>query len=210
MRNKAVKCIETGEIFVSATEAARKFECSHDLISSACSGKTKTAKKMHFCFVENDEINTVKNANENRLVIQEKAVIESEGSRTNGNCKAVMCIDTGEVFNSASDAAEHYGIGFGNMSNACRGIQKTAKGMRFCYIKDINCHLDVIAKAINKANAYDMLIEKENMRKELVAKVDTRQEEIHAIEFKMHEMAKQLAEAKAGLEAARVELQSFN
>ncbi len=210
MYTKTVKCIETGEIFASASEAARKFECSHDLISSACHGKIKTAKKMHFCFVEKDEMPIVESTNVNKIVIQKKAVIDSAGNRTNGNCKAVMCIDTGEVFNSGADAAEHYGINQANMSAVCRGNQKTAKGLRFCYINDINLHLDTIAKAINKANAYDLLIEKENMRKELIAKVDTRQEEIHTIEFKMNEMVKQLEEAKANLEAARVELQNFN
>ena len=71
-------------------------------------------------------------------------------------------------------------------------------------------HLPELREAINKSKSYDLLVERENMRKEIVAKIDTKQEEVTAIEFKMNEMAKQLAEAKASLEMARVELQNFN
>lgn len=56
-RKKKVRCIETGEVFESATDAARKIpRTSQAKISMVCSGKRNTCGGYHWCFVDKEKI----------------------------------------------------------------------------------------------------------------------------------------------------------
>lgn len=48
---KAVRCIETGEIFESGVEAGKKLNIHIGLINQICNHKKKSAKGLHFEFV---------------------------------------------------------------------------------------------------------------------------------------------------------------
>lgn len=206
---KAIMCIETGETFDSVTKAALHFGVSPSYMAKCAMNSKRTCKGMHFCVLElKNKENLIRHTHE--LTIQKKATVTSTGKCTSGSCKAVMCIDTGEIYNSATDAAEHNNTTPGNMSHACTGKQKTVNGKRFCYIQDINCHLDKIAEAIHKANAYDLIIEKENTYKELIANVDKHEQNVHVIELKLCAMQKQLEEANIALANAKQALADFN
>ena len=50
-----------------------------------------------------------------------------------GSYVPIICITTGEEFESVKEAAQHYGIFAANISNVLRGIQKTTNGMKFEY-----------------------------------------------------------------------------
>lgn len=52
--DKAVVCIETGEVFKSQIEAAKSCGVSSQAISHCCTGKTKTCASMHWRFLENN------------------------------------------------------------------------------------------------------------------------------------------------------------
>ena len=52
------------------------------------------------------------------------------------NRKCVCCIETGEVFESIKMAAEHYGIGSGEISSACHGKRNTAAGLHWLFLED--------------------------------------------------------------------------
>lgn len=52
----------------------------------------------------------------------------------NGRAKKVLCITTGEVFNSAIEAGIKYGIKRGGIPACCRGEQKTAGGKEWKYL----------------------------------------------------------------------------
>lgn len=47
------------------------------------------------------------------------------------NCKKVICITTGEVFESIKEASEKYNIDPANISSCCRGKRKTAGKMQW-------------------------------------------------------------------------------
>lgn len=48
----------------------------------------------------------------------------------------VRCIETGEVFNSISEAAEVTGVRYGGICNCCRGAQYTSGGYHWEYVDD--------------------------------------------------------------------------
>lgn len=70
------------------------------------------------------------------------------GKRTNGNCKPVLCITTGSIFASGTDAAEILGINQANISAVCRGKRKMARGMQFCFVHQAVENIDVIAASL--------------------------------------------------------------
>ena len=132
-RGKSVKCIETGIIYKNIHDAAIEHNCHYTLISMNCRGKYKTAKGMHFEFVNKpDIVINVNNDSSNielkrNITIQKEATFEANGMRDNGNCKAIYCITDGMPFASMVDAAEYYGIGKSAISYACseKGRTKT-------------------------------------------------------------------------------------
>lgn len=52
------------------------------------------------------------------------------------NRKRVRCLDTGEVFESITMAAECYGIGSGEISDVCNGKRNTAAGLHWLFLED--------------------------------------------------------------------------
>lgn len=71
--------------------------------------------------------------------------------------KAVMCITTGEVFKSAREAANYYGIGYASLTNQIAGRQKTCggaphnhtgNGKQFCYISEMGYNASAISTSI--------------------------------------------------------------
>lgn len=75
------------------------------------------------------------------------------GNRTHHCCKPVICIDTGEVFASATDAAEAMGVTPWAMSSCCTGKVRTVKGKHFCYVSKTSENLDVLTAFIRAQNA---------------------------------------------------------
>ena len=47
-RKKSIKCVETGEIFISLSEASKKYNISVGNISSVIHGKRKSAGRYHW------------------------------------------------------------------------------------------------------------------------------------------------------------------
>lgn len=50
-RAKKVKCVETGEIFLSARKAAEAYNTAHSCIARVCNGQRKTSKGLHWEWV---------------------------------------------------------------------------------------------------------------------------------------------------------------
>ena len=205
-RARAVVCTDDNKMFYSATEAENYYELSKGSISNVVRCKCKTAGGLHFRYATEEEIPTIKK----NITVQREAFITGEGKRTNGNCNAVLCIDTGEIFSSGTDAAEKFGVTQANMSRACRNKGSRTAGHRFCYVKDINEYVDSISNAINKANAYDILVARDATRKELIATVDQKREAVDIIEYKLCELQKELEEAKRNLICAEYDLRNFD
>lgn len=79
-----------------------------------------------------------------KINIQNEANIKAKGEHTQKNTKQVICIETGEVWTSATDAAESAGVHLSAISAACIGKIQTVKGKHYCYLSRINESLDAI------------------------------------------------------------------
>lgn len=76
--------------------------------------------------------------------------------------KTVLCITTGEVFNSAREAAEHYGINYVSLLTQISGKTETCgggiknvngNGMKFCYVSEMGYKANDIADYIVELKA---------------------------------------------------------
>lgn len=78
------------------------------------------------------EIASNREMTEERLSYLEKA----RNSKGSFNKKAVINLDTDEVFESASEARRKYNTNYSGITDTCKGRQKTCKGFRWMYYKD--------------------------------------------------------------------------
>ena len=90
-----------------------------------------------------------------KINIHSEATINGNGVHTNRHTKAVVCIDTGEVFTSAIDAAERIGVHHSSISAACLGKIKTCKGMHFCYLSSALENLDAVVSRLREASSME-------------------------------------------------------
>lgn len=129
--------------------------------------------------------------------IQNEANIKAKGEHTQKNAKAVICIDTGEVFTSCTDAAEHAGVHYTVISACCLGKIRTANGKRYCYLSRVTESLDSIVTRLRETAAV------EDAAKKWIA-YEAEQEAIRAAEEKRIEEARK-AEEKRQAEIAKAD-----
>ena len=201
---KRVLCLETNKIYNSATEAAKANNICHSLVSDVCRGKWKSAKGLHFEYVDSEKkvVSTTEAVpvTENEITVSRKAIIKGKGSCTNGNTNAVLCITDGSIYTSCTDAANANDVAVGQMSHTCRTKGSHAKGKQYCYIKDIDMHIDSISDAINKKNLYNALLEKENKRKQLRNMIADYKGDISRLESELNSIRSKMESARAELE----------
>jgi hypothetical protein len=87
--------------------------------------------------------------------IQNEANIKAKGEHGQKNAKAVICIETGEVYVSAMDAAEKVGVHLTTMSSVCLGKIRTCKGKHYCYLSRVAENLDSIVTRLRETAAVE-------------------------------------------------------
>ena len=144
------------------------------------------------------------------ITITEKATASAQGKLSGARCKPVLCIDTGEIFSSVFDAAEHYGVTGSSVSQVCNGKLKTTSGKRFCFISRTSEHIDDIVSRIKaneevlaKAAAYDAMIADFRARVDAIAEAEAEIEEQTNLYFEHVRLA---GEAQAKVEEAKQRL----
>jgi chromosome segregation ATPase len=93
-----------------------------------------------------------KNTNIN---IQNEANINAKGKLNCHRCKPVICLETGDVFTSIADAAEHAGAHKSNMSQHLCGKLRSVKGKHYCYLSRATESLDAIVTRLRETSAME-------------------------------------------------------
>ena len=85
-----------------------------------------------------------KNKGKNHPMYGTHRTEETKQKISEANSKKVICITTGEIFNSIKEAGDHYGINKSNISSCCRGRYKHAGKLngwielQWKYLEDYN------------------------------------------------------------------------
>ena len=112
--------------------------------------------------------------------IQNAAIVKAKGAHTHPNSRPIICIETGEVFCSIIDAAEHAGVSRSGISVHLSGKTKSIKGKHYCHLTRLTENSDAILRRLrevvsleddaNKWRAQEA--EKERIRAEEAAKAE--------------------------------------
>ena len=121
------------------------------------------------------------------------------------NAKPVLCIDTGLIYASLTDAAEDIGVSVTALSSCLRGKTNSCKGMSWCFVKESANHIEDITGRIRQANAEaedakdekDALKEYRRYTKELF----TLREKETKLKQELDEVARMIEQAKHNLDA---------
>ena len=121
------------------------------------------------------------------------------------NAKPVLCIDTGLIYASLTDAAEDVGVTVTALSGCLRGKTNSCKGMSWCFVKESANHIEDITGRIRQANAEaedakdekDALKEYRRYTKELF----TLREKETKLKQELDEVARMIEQAKHNLDA---------
>ena len=119
-----VKCLETNQIFQSAKEAEEYYHLDKDAIARVCRGERLTVCGLHF-----DWLGTTIDIQEKKRKMQENSNKKSTAQ------KKVICIETNEIFNSATEASLHFGKCRGYVSDIIKKDKPSNLGYHFKYIK---------------------------------------------------------------------------
>lgn len=124
-----------------------------------------------------------------KINIQNEANINGIGNLNGGNCKPVICIDTGDVFTSCFDAAEFAGVHFSAMSFHLRGKSRTCNGKHYVYLSKVNEGLNAIVTRLRETAAVEADAKKwqeYQAEQEAIRKAEEkRQEEIANLKAKL-------------------------
>lgn len=127
VQSKKVKCIETGDIFGSITEAERWSGSSK--VGEVCRGKREHAGH----HPETNELLTWEYANDDDVV----TIKYHTSERLDKNkIKKIKCVNTGIIYENASIASKETGICVCNILRVCKGERKTAGKMKWIYIEE--------------------------------------------------------------------------
>lgn len=87
-------------------------------------------------------------------ITKAKYVVDTNGYRKG---KAVMCLDTGEVFTSAKEAADNREFSYSGFVQQLRQNRESDDGKLYCYVCDMSYYANAIQNRIAKQNtaAYD-------------------------------------------------------
>lgn len=116
----AVICIETDEIFDSVAAVERNTKINHSGIVKACQNHQCTASGKHFWFLED---------------FNAAAEIVIPPPKTRPQKRAIICLETGQIFETIRQAAKWLGMVHGAVSRACRK-HYAAGGYHFRYLEE--------------------------------------------------------------------------
>lgn len=151
--------------------------------------------------------------------MQHEANVQAEGKLNSKHCKPIICIETGEVFSSVTDAAECAEVTMTMMSGHLGGYYRSVKGKHYCYLSRVNESLNTILTRLRETSAIEEDAKKwkayeaeqeakriaEQKRQEVIAKAKekvARAQEIYdTLTAKCREAADTLMRAQMELEA---------
>jgi hypothetical protein len=143
---RRVFCVTTSEYFESAAMAASAFNLGSNAVSQACSGRSESANGFKFLYVDAPDLakNSLLSAEKRKKARKPKSFgspvsgLDALGRKATGPIKAsrpVICLDTGETFQSASEAARHFNVCKSSLIELCLGKngRRAVGGLKFSY-----------------------------------------------------------------------------
>ncbi len=120
-QHKPICCVETGEVFSSLRDAAKKTGLKRDMLKAACTGEYAQVAGKHWCFLED-----------------KASFVVDKSRKTAPKNKPIINLDTGDVYSSCGEAAKKYGISNMTIRKVCQHKKNcyTAAGFRWAFLEN--------------------------------------------------------------------------
>ena len=92
---------------------------------------------------------------EKTINIQHHADINAKGDFNSRHCKPVICLETGDVYTSVTDAAKAIGCYSPDMSAHLTGRKRSIKGKHFCYMSNAMESLNAIVTRLRETSSME-------------------------------------------------------
>lgn len=119
INKKPLICLETKEIFESASDASKKLNLCRTTISKVARGVLNTCGGLHFAILSDYESGQIKR------FVPSPAIY-----------RRVRCITTGDEYDTICEASRQTGLSRRSISYACNGVYKTCGGMQWEFVDD--------------------------------------------------------------------------
>lgn len=123
-RAKPVIRLDTLEIYPSSTAAAKVIGATQANLSMVCNGKRGHVQGLQFAYVSDYESGIIPEFQQRRQ------------GKANPRARAVLCIETGERFDTVTDASIATGVHSGKIVSVCKGKRGSSGGFHFAYLVD--------------------------------------------------------------------------
>lgn len=140
---KKIVCVRTGEVFSSISDAARRYNIGRSNISSCCygrisySGTDENGERLVWMFCDD-----YLRASPEEIAGRLQCADNMRKGKYSGLSKPVVCLTTGEIFESACLAAKHYGIDNSSICKVCHGklrycgVSSSGEQLKWSFYKD--------------------------------------------------------------------------
>ena len=115
--HKAVICVETKTVFKSESEAARSLNTSVGNVHVCLKYRQKTIRGKHFVFLDDYDETYVPPMKFNPK-------------------KEIYCFENNKIYESVSLCSTELNISMSQIIGVCKGKQRTASNLHFCYLKE--------------------------------------------------------------------------
>lgn len=134
--SKPVMCIETREIFRNQEEACLYANTTPDVMSVHLQGKQNHIHGKHYARIGKyfDKEHCLSETDINYIIEEENKLIKSRPLKKSGK---ILCVETGQIYDSQMEASRQTGILQPVISEALRGLIKTAGGYTWKRIESI-------------------------------------------------------------------------
>lgn len=121
IERRKVICVSTGIIYENVSDASKKTGVNRRAISYACNKIHASANKQIWAFLDEYDNNSYPNIGE----LPETTNIP------------IICIETGEIYSCANDAAIEFGVNLSSIRRATLRHSYTCKGLHFMKVSDL-------------------------------------------------------------------------
>ena len=122
-KERPVLCVETKKVYSSITEASKNTGIGLSGIAKCAAREAISAGDLHWCYVDEYD--------ESWTPVEAKQVGK-------GTIKAIICVETGEIYESITECSLCTGILTQNLSQNCCKAHRSAKGKHFAYLNEFD------------------------------------------------------------------------
>lgn len=132
---KVIEITQPNKVFSSLTEAANFYGRTVTEVSKVCKNVMSHVKGNRFVYLKD----YLEKSEYYDNLAKEKVIIKP-------NPKKIVEIESGKIFNTATEASKFFNVSWSSIGKVCRGIISQIKGHRFAYLHDYENNLEYYKK----------------------------------------------------------------